>query len=171
MSSKALLVALILALAAISPSVAQVEAPLRQMTEAEIAASPRAQAALQVLREESHQGFCVTGGQTLCLRDGRFSVVMAWSTATDEGPGFPVQLTSESGYFWFFSPANVEVVIKVLDGCALNSRYWVFAAGLTNVNVQIFVLDRLHDVFVAYENPLNRAFPPLQDTDALPTCP
>jgi hypothetical protein len=37
--------------------------------------------------------------------------------------------------------------------------------------VEIVVLDRLTDVGVAYENPLNRAFPPLQDTDALPTCP
>ncbi|HEX6864857.1 MAG TPA: hypothetical protein VF414_18645, partial [Thermoanaerobaculia bacterium] len=113
----------------------------------------------------------VTGGQVLCLRDGRFSVAMVWRTATDEDFGLPVQLTTDSGYFWFFNPANIEVVIKVLNGCGLNSRYWVFAAGLTNVNVEIAVLDRLRDVIVAYENPLNNPFPPLQDTDALPTCP
>lgn len=169
--SKALLIALALAAVAVSPSAAQEEVPLRPMTEAEIAASPRVQAALSVLREQSHLGFCVTGGQVLCLRDGRFSVTMVWGTATDEDFGFPVQLTSESGYFWFFNPANIEVVIKVLNGCGLNSRYWVFAAGLTNVKVEIVVLDRLTDVFVAYENPLNNPFPPLQDTDALPTCP
>jgi hypothetical protein len=170
MSSKALFVALALAVATVSSSVAQ-EVPLRPMTEDEIAASPGVQAALSVLREQSHLGFCVTGGQTLCLRDGRFSVAMVWRTATDEDFGLPVQLTSESGYFWFFNPANIEVVIKVLNGCGLNSRYWVFAAGLTNVNVEILVLDRLRDIFVAYENPLNNPFPPLQDTNALPTCP
>lgn len=169
--SKALFVALALTVAAVSPTAAQKEVPLRPMTEAEIAASPGVQAAMSVLREQSHLGFCVTGGQTLCLRDGRFSVAMVWRTATDEDFARPVQLTSESGYFWFFNPQNIEVVIKVLNGCGLNNRYWVFAAGLTNVNVEIVVLDRLRDIFVAYENPLNRAFPPLQDTDALPTCP
>jgi hypothetical protein len=170
MSSKTLFVALALAIAAVCPSAAQ-EIPLRTMTEAEIAASPGAQAAISVLREQSHLGFCTTAGQVLCLRDGRFSVAMAWATATEEGFGFPVQLTSDSGYFWFFNPANIEVVIKVLNGCGLNSRYWVFAAGLTNVNVEIAVLDRLTDIVVVYENPLNRPFPPLQDTNALPTCP
>ena len=168
--SKAMFLALALAVAAVSPAAAQKEVPLRSMTEAEIAASPGVQAAMKVLREESH-GPCVTGGEVLCLRDGRFAVAMGWETATDEGFGNAVQLTSESGYFWFFNPQNIEVVIKVLNGCGINNRYWVFAAGLTNVNVEIVVLDRLRDIFVAYENPLNRAFPPLQDTNALPTCP
>lgn len=170
MSRKVLFVALALTVAAVFPSFAQ-EVPLRPMTEEEIAVSPGVQAALKVLRAEDHLGPCVTSGQTLCLRDGRFSIAMGWETATDEGFGTPVQLTNESGYFWFFNSANIEVVIKVLNGCGLNSRYWVFAAGLTNVKVQIVVLDRLTDLFVAYENPLNRAFPPLQDTNALPTCP
>ena len=168
--SKALFIALALAVAVVSPSAAQEEVPLRPMTEAEIAASPGVQAALKVLREENH-GPCVTSGEVLCLRDGRFAVAMAWATATNEGFGTAVQLTSESGYFWFFNPANIEVVIKVLNGCGVNGRYWVFAAGLTNVNVEIAVLDRLRDVLVAYENPLNRPFPPLQDVNALPTCP
>ena len=170
MSRKALFVALALVLAAVSPSLAQEEAPLRPMTEAEIAASPGAQAALKVLRETSH-GPCTTAGPVLCLRDGRFAIAMAWATATDTGSGSAVQLTSESGYFWFFNSSNVEAVIKVLNGCGVNSRYWVFAAGLTNVRVQIAVQDRLADLTVVYENPLNRPFPPLQDTDALPTCP
>ena len=49
--------------------------------------------------------------------------------ATGDGQAYP--LTSDSGYFWFFDDANVELVIKVIDGCGYNGRYWVFAGGLT----------------------------------------
>ena len=33
-----------------------------------------------------------------------------------------VGLTSDSGYFYFFDPANIELVIKVLNGCGLNGH-------------------------------------------------
>jgi hypothetical protein len=53
----------------------------------------------------------------------------------------------------------------------LNNRYWVFAAGLTNVEFTIAVLDRATDLIVTYTNPQGRPAPPLQDTNAFPTCP
>jgi hypothetical protein len=33
--------------------------------------------------------------------------------------------TAHRGFasFWFFSPANVELLVKVLDGCG-NQRFW-----------------------------------------------
>ncbi len=46
------------------------------------------------------------------------------------GDGTGVKLTSDSGYFWFFNDANIELVVKVLDGCRIgNGAYWVFAGG------------------------------------------
>ena len=81
---------------------------------------------------------CAKDSHTLCLNGGRFSVSASFS----EAPGaLPVQatavpLTNDTGYFWFFDPANVEMVAKVLPGCALNGEYWVFAGGLTNVGVE-----------------------------------
>jgi len=38
-----------------------------------------------------------------------------------------------SRLFYFFSRDNLEVVVKVLDGCSINGHFWVFAAGLTDI--------------------------------------
>ena len=45
---------------------------------------------------------------------------VAWTTPNgDSGPGMGVALTGDSGYFWFFNAANIELVVKVLDACAI----------------------------------------------------
>jgi hypothetical protein len=115
---------------------------------------------------------CATtgGGEALELRNGRFRVTLAWSTAQSSGEGHPASLTDESGYFWFFNQNNVEVLVKVLDGCTLNGRFWVFAAGLTDVHTVITVEDTLANQARIYENPQGTAFEPIQDTDAFDTC-
>lgn len=115
---------------------------------------------------------CVNGGGTLCLNDGRFQVQATWQTnQSTSGTGKGVQLTDESGYVWFFDPANVELTIKVLDGCSVNSRYWVFVGGLTNVGVQVTVTDTKTGAVKTYNNPINKTFAPILDTNAFNTCP
>ena len=109
--------------------------------------------------------------EALCLQDGRFQVRAIWETSTDTGLGVPVQLTSDSGYFWFFDDANIEVVVKVLNACPVNSRFWFFAAGLTNVAVALQVVDTETGETNLYVNPQGTAFQPIQDTDAFATCP
>jgi hypothetical protein len=47
-------------------------------------------------------------------------------------PAHGVGLTPESGYFWFFNPVNAEVTVKILDGRAVNGRYWVFLSSMTD---------------------------------------
>jgi hypothetical protein len=49
------------------------------------------------------------------------------------GIGYGVPLTRESGYFWFFDPDNIELTVKILDGRAVNGKYWVFIASMTDV--------------------------------------
>lgn len=110
------------------------------------------------------------GGEALELRNGRFHVTLTWSTAQSNGTGHPVSLTDESGYFWFFNQSNVEVLVKVIDGCTLNDRFWVFAAGLTDVHAVITVVDTLANETQTYENFQGTAFAPIQDTDAFATC-
>ncbi len=87
------------------------------------------------------------------------------------GAGQVVNLTADTGAFWFFSSSNVEVVIKVLNGCGSNSRYWAFAGGLTNVNVILTVTDTQTGAIRTYINPQGTAFEPIQDTNAFATCP
>ncbi len=83
-----------------------------------------------------------------------------------------MQLTGDAGYFWFFSANNVEVVVKVLDACGLAPfhNFWVFAAGLTDVEVTLRVVDTVSGEVREYLNPQGTAFQPIQDTDAFATC-
>lgn len=108
---------------------------------------------------------------TLSLLNGRFQVSVTYTTASVSGQGTPVQLTPDTGYFWFFSAANVEMVIKVLNGCGLGGHYWVFAGGLTNVQTKIVVTDTQANRSKTYTTPLGPAFTPIQDTSAFATCP
>ncbi len=115
---------------------------------------------------------CMPSATTLCLGDGRFDVTATYLTGTGQsGTAQVVPLSSDAGYLWFFSAANVEAVVKVLDGCALNGSYWVFAAGLTNVNVVLTVADTKTGRAKSYANPQGTAFLPVQDVGALPVCP
>lgn len=115
---------------------------------------------------------CAQTATTVCLSDARFAVSATWATNDGKsGQGSAVSLTPDTGYFTFFSSSNVEVVVKVLNACGLNSRYWVFAGGLTNVKVVLTVRDTNTGTVRTYTNPINTAFQPLQDTNALPTCP
>jgi plastocyanin len=116
---------------------------------------------------------CVPDSETLCLNNGRFAVTAEWTKPDlTTGHGTPVKLTGDSGYFWFFDAANIEAVVKVLNGCAITNAYWVFAAGLTNVQVQLRVVDTETGAVYTKENPQGTAFAPIQDTGAFPaSCP
>jgi PKD repeat protein len=116
---------------------------------------------------------CVAGDQTMCLNGGRFMVQAHW-TKNDgsSGDGTAVKLTDDSGYFWFFDPTNIEMVLKVLNGCSINNAYWVFAAGLTNVQVDLTVTDTTTGAVYTNRNPQGTAFVPIQSTSAFPaSCP
>jgi PKD repeat protein len=111
---------------------------------------------------------CVASATRLCLVGNRFSVDVTWTAAQGGGTGSgnAVSLTDDTGYFWFFNSANVEMVIKALDACGLNQKFWVFAGGLTNVKVDITVTDTVTGSVKTYHNPQNTPFQPIQDTSA-----
>jgi phospholipase C len=116
-------------------------------------------------------GSCVTSDASLCLDNNRFQVIATWVTpAGQAGGGHAVRLTDDTGYFWFFSSPNVEVVAKVIDGCAVSNTFWFFAGGLTNVQTTITVTDTVTGLSQTYSNPQSTAFQPIQDTSAFATC-
>jgi hypothetical protein len=109
---------------------------------------------------------CEPASETLCLQQGRFSATIVWRTADgSSGRATPVPLSDESGYFWFFGSQNVELFVKILDGRALNDRYWVFYAGLTDVEFVLSVRDHQTGTERTYFN-LPGNFPSAADTDA-----
>jgi hypothetical protein len=114
---------------------------------------------------------CDTIGSDLCVQGRRFHVAVRWQTATDSGDASVFPLTGDTGAFWFFGPANLEIMVKVLDGCAINDRFWVFAAGLTDVGVTITVTDTWTGDEKVYTNNRGTAFPTITDTAAFRDCP
>ncbi len=115
---------------------------------------------------------CASGPTILCL-GGRFRVEAVWEApAGTTGAGNATELTDDTGYFWFFDQDNVEVLVKVLDACGdPYHRFWVFAAGLTDVEVTLTVTDTVTGAVREYDNPQSTAFVPVQDIDAFDTCP
>ena len=114
---------------------------------------------------------CTPGELVLCLNDGRFEVRANFTDPTGASDAArAVALTADTGYFWFFEQTNVEIVVKVLDGCGVNSNLWVFAGGLTDVGVTMTVTDTLTGSVQVYENELGAAFQPIRDTGAFSGC-
>ena len=117
-------------------------------------------------------GACVPGSDALCLNDGRFRVQASWASPSNGAAAIAVGETDEAGFFWFTSPANTEVVVKVLDACHTPFQsFWVFASGLTNLGVDLVVTDTLTGVTKSYQNPLGTRFETITDTAAFDTCP
>lgn len=84
-------------------------------------------------------------------------MTVAWrDPAGHQGVGTTVPLTSDTGAFWFFAPANVELVVKVLDGRAVNGKFWVFYGALSDVEYTLTVTDTATGVMKTYHNPAGR---------------
>ena len=113
------------------------------------------------------------GDTTLCLQGDRFSLTLDWVDGVgNTGQGHVVPITStDSGLLWFFDADNWEMLVKVIDGCGFNDRYWVFAAATTNVEYTLTVTDTEGNAVRQYVNPQGNAADALTDTDAFATCP
>ncbi len=114
---------------------------------------------------------CAEGAPRLKLGGGRFEVCTIWTSYSGErGAGVPVPLTADSGGFWFFGEDNLEVVVKILDGCGINERFWLYSAGLTDVEVTLGVIDTWTGQTWVRDTDLASPYPPIQDVEALPVC-
>lgn len=112
------------------------------------------------------QSACLEDTITLCLMGGRFQLRMIWEDFQGAtGFGRAVRLTGDAGYFWFFNEDNVELVVKTLDGSAINGHFWVFYGALSNVAFTLEVTDIQTGVVKNFVNPLG-SFASVGDTEA-----
>jgi hypothetical protein len=118
---------------------------------------------------------------TLCIDDNpgddRFMIQVSYKTSQSgglAGAGGAISLSNfgvtEGGLFWFFSPTNPEMLIKIINACSVNSHFWVFYAATTNVGFTVTVTDTQTSHQAIYNNKDLTAAPPVQDTSAL-ACP
>ncbi|HVT17502.1 MAG TPA: CARDB domain-containing protein [Thermoanaerobaculia bacterium] len=110
---------------------------------------------------------CVHDPSALCLNGSRFRVRVHWSNPGDgsSGTGTPIALTGDTGYFWFFGSSNVELIVKVLDGTAVNQHFWVFYGALSDVQYTLSVVDTKTGAAKSYHNPPGR-LASVADTEA-----
>ncbi|MEM7582023.1 MAG: fibronectin type III domain-containing protein [Acidobacteriota bacterium] len=116
-------------------------------------------------------GSCTADDASLCLNQGRYRVSVNWATEEGTGAGSAdAYRSADSGMFWFFSPNNVEMLVKVLDGCEINDRVWVFAAASTDVGYTLRVLDTVTGAERTYSNAPGTPAPAITDTGAFLGC-
>jgi hypothetical protein len=96
---------------------------------------------------------CTVASNQLCL-GGRFRVEVSFTSPWTGQPtaGQPIPLTADTGSFWFFQPENVELVIKVLDGRAVNGHFWVYFGALSDVEYTVTVTDTQTHKVKTYRN-------------------
>jgi hypothetical protein len=120
---------------------------------------------------------CTADATTLCIDDqpgdGRFEVRVEFQTELGggaSGPGRAIPLTSlgvrRGGLFWFFSPTNPEMLVKVINGCTVNGHYWVFYSAGTNVGLTVAVTDTVSGRSFVAVNPDRTPVLPVQEVEA-----
>lgn len=102
-----------------------------------------------------------------------FEVNVSWQNHQGEtGEGNLVQPPSrDSALYYFFSPENWELMVKVLDGCALNGHFWVFGAASTDVGYTIRIDRRGSSQSFEVENPVGNVAPAITNIKAFPCDP
>jgi hypothetical protein len=125
---------------------------------------------------------CSSDARTLCLDadpgDRRIRVRASYRTAQAGGLSGDAQAVPlgdkgmpSAGLFWFFGPANPELLVKVLDGCAINGHYWLFVSGGTNVGVDLDATDTLTGRRISVANPDRQTLGAVDITGALSCTP
>lgn len=97
-------------------------------------------------------------GSELVLLDGRFHVVLSATSPRDgrSGEGTPVAQGDRFGYFSLPSFTGdstfPEVVLKMIDGAAMNGEFWFFHSGLTGLSYTLTVTDSFTGAVRTYQN-------------------
>lgn len=94
-------------------------------------------------------GTCEPTTRSVCLQGDRFRVEVLQSGDPQRG----VAVTRKTGSFGFASTSDPEVVVKMLDGRAVNNRYWVFFGSLTNQSYAVRVTDTVTGLVKLYSAP------------------
>jgi hypothetical protein len=96
---------------------------------------------------------CALASDQLCLA-GHFRVTARFTDPRAGGSAAAqaIPLTGDTGAFWFFDAANLELTVKVLDGRLLNGHFWVFSGALSDVEYTLTVTDLVTSQSKTYYN-------------------
>lgn len=88
-------------------------------------------------------GPCVPGPDTACLLGSRFKVEVEWTDFSSVTRDAHVASagTSDTALFYWTNPNNWELLIKGINACSLNNKFWIYFAAATNVGYRVTVTD------------------------------
>ncbi len=120
---------------------------------------------------------CTADPHSACLQGGRFRVeaTASWRRPSGEAVDNRKARVREAmlngtdrtaSLFWFFTETNPELLVKVVDGCGVNRRFWVFGSAATDLDYSVLVTDNRSGAAAAYRG--NAANPLVSDTNAFP---
>ena len=118
-------------------------------------------------------GGCIPSATTVCLLGNRFEISVNWEDYQHVHRDALVASagTPESALFYFRQAANWEFLIKIINGCSLNGKYWVYFAAATDVGYIVTVRDTQSAAPAKhYTNQLGTASPAVNDSGAF-NCP
>lgn len=116
---------------------------------------------------------CVVSATQACLRQGRFAITARWRTAANPGGaalaigGAP---SDRSALFGFGALDSFDLVVKVVDNCRRNQRYWVQLAAASDAEWEVQVTDTETDVVKTYRNALGNLPRAVLDRSAFASC-
>ncbi|HWM93610.1 MAG TPA: hypothetical protein VN493_22830 [Thermoanaerobaculia bacterium] len=120
-------------------------------------------------------GSCAPSGTALCLQDGRFRVEVDWEDFkgnTGKGRAIPLAGRDDSGLFWYFDEENIELTVKILNGCGIGpGHWWVFLSSGSTVEHTVTVTDTATGRTQTYKNGLGESAPLISDTSAFSCTP
>lgn len=120
---------------------------------------------------DNEQPACIPGDRVLCLgENNRFEVKVHWMDFVgnmDDAFSVPIPGRRDSGLFYFFDGNNIEMLIKVLSGCHINNKFWVFYAATTDVAFHVTVRDTVTGFVKPYDNTLGEPAAPVLDIEYL----
>ncbi len=83
----------------------------------------------------------------------RFLTTVTWTDGGGQAHDASLTpISADTKGFWFFSPQEVDVVVKVVDARGLNGKFWVFVGSLTTEAYTATVTDTLTGASKTYTN-------------------
>lgn len=116
---------------------------------------------------------CAESSTVRCLQGGRFRAEVGFKdhAGTTGTARVAAGRSGDTGIFYFFDSANWELMVKVLDGCGQNGKFWVFASASTDVEYTLTITDTETGLQKTYQNPLGQIARTVADTDAFSCTP
>jgi plastocyanin len=107
----------------------------------------------------------------LCLADGRFEASVEWNGAASAAGGESKRLAlpeaPSSGLFSHPTDPDLQLLLTVVDGCAVNDHYGLNLATTADAELTVRVRDTVTGHAWVFYNPAGNVPAPVRDVDAL----